>query len=70
QTQKKIEKELKRKKRDDARSSKILARNSEKGLSSASDGFVPYKGKHNLLSWLIDSGIVELSEKVRYMNRK
>ncbi|GAB2266640.1 hypothetical protein Dimus_001634 [Dionaea muscipula] len=133
QTQKKIEKELKRKKRDDARSSKrkkgatagkpvsdeddtgssdsdrqgeklssakvmqgrvvkfpsaanplsingrkskkigrctLLARNSEKGLSSASDGFVPYKGKRNLLSWLIDSGIVELSEKVRYMNRK
>ncbi|KAL9260435.1 Increased DNA methylation 1-like protein [Drosera capensis] len=132
QTQRKIEKELKRKKRDDARLSKrkkgaiagkhvsdeddtdssdhekqggrlsspkglerkvrrpfsssdpslhggksntigrctLLVRNSEKGLASTSDGFVPYKGKRNLLSWLIDAGLVKVNEKVRYMNLK
>ncbi|GMH08430.1 hypothetical protein Nepgr_010270 [Nepenthes gracilis] len=48
----------------------LLVRNSEKGLNFESDGFVPYKGKRTLLSWLIDSGTVKLSEKVHYMNRR
>ncbi|GAB2220182.1 hypothetical protein Droror1_Dr00007825 [Drosera rotundifolia] len=48
----------------------LLVRNSEKGLASTSDGFVPYKGKRNLLSWLIDAGLVKVNEKVRYMNLK
>ncbi|KAL9237625.1 hypothetical protein vseg_012152 [Gypsophila vaccaria] len=48
----------------------LLVRNSEKGPDSGNDGFVPYAGKRNLLSWLIDSGTVELSEKVQYMNRR
>ncbi|GAB4851098.1 hypothetical protein Ancab_030391 [Ancistrocladus abbreviatus] len=48
----------------------LLVRNSEKGLNSEDDGFVPYKGKRTVLSWLIDSGTVNLSEQVHYMNRR
>ncbi|XP_021717015.1 uncharacterized protein LOC110684883 isoform X1 [Chenopodium quinoa] len=48
----------------------LLVRNSGKGVNSQSDGFIPYTGKRNLLSWLIDSGTVNLSEKVHYMNRR
>ncbi|KAK9664338.1 hypothetical protein RND81_14G034500 [Saponaria officinalis] len=48
----------------------LLVRNSEKGHDFGTDGFVPYAGKRNLLSWLIDSGTVDLSEKVQYMNRR
>ncbi|XP_073276246.1 uncharacterized protein [Primulina huaijiensis] len=48
----------------------LLARGSDKGESSYSDGYVPYKGKRTVLSWLIDSGAAKLSEKVQYMNRR
>ncbi|XP_021290323.1 uncharacterized protein LOC110421152 [Herrania umbratica] len=48
----------------------LLVRGSNVGLSSESDGFVPYSGKRTLLSWLIDSGAVQLSQKVQYMNRR
>ncbi|XP_031382107.1 uncharacterized protein LOC116196501 [Punica granatum] len=48
----------------------LLIRSSDKGSNSESDGFVPYTGKRTLLSWLIDSGLVELSQKVQYMNRR
>ncbi|XP_017218374.1 uncharacterized protein LOC108195880 [Daucus carota subsp. sativus] len=47
----------------------LLVRNSDKGLSEA-DGYVPYTGKRTILSWLVDSGIVQTSEKVQYMNGK
>ncbi|KAL8234457.1 hypothetical protein R6Q59_020557 [Mikania micrantha] len=40
------------------------------GKISENDLFVPYSGKRTLLSWLIDSGTVQMSEKVQYMNRK
>ncbi|KAK9070914.1 hypothetical protein SSX86_009482 [Deinandra increscens subsp. villosa] len=40
------------------------------GKKSENDRFVPYSGKRTLLSWLIDSGTVQVSEKVQYMNRK
>ncbi|KAF2284199.1 hypothetical protein GH714_019882 [Hevea brasiliensis] len=48
----------------------FLIRNSNERLNSESDVFVPYAGKRTLLSWLIDCGIVQLSQKVRYMNRR
>ncbi|KAA8527610.1 hypothetical protein F0562_034995 [Nyssa sinensis] len=48
----------------------LLVRSSDKGLNSESDGFVSFTGKRTLLSWLIDSGVVHLSEKVQYMNRR
>ncbi|XP_052207442.1 uncharacterized protein LOC127811532 isoform X2 [Diospyros lotus] len=48
----------------------LLVRNTDKGLDSESDGYVPYSGKRTVLSWLIDSGMVHLSEKVQYMNRR
>ncbi|XP_041027808.1 uncharacterized protein LOC121267806 isoform X1 [Juglans microcarpa x Juglans regia] len=48
----------------------LLVRSSNKGQNSEADGFVPYTGKRTLLSWLIDSGTVGLSQKVQYMNRR
>ncbi|KAJ1384349.1 Zinc finger, PHD-type [Sesbania bispinosa] len=48
----------------------LLVRSSTNGLNSESDGFVPYTGKRTVLSWLIDSGSVELSQKVQYRRRK
>lgn len=48
----------------------LLIRNSNVGPNSETDGFVPYAGKLTLLSWLIDSGTVQLSQKVQYMNRR
>ncbi|KAK4257946.1 hypothetical protein QN277_007468 [Acacia crassicarpa] len=48
----------------------LLIRSSNKGVNSESDGFVPYTGKRTVLSWLIDSGTVQLSQKVQYRKRK
>ncbi|XP_044486830.1 uncharacterized protein LOC123211920 [Mangifera indica] len=48
----------------------LLVRSSNDGPNSETDGFVPYAGKRTLLSWLIDSGTVQLSQKVQYMNRR
>ncbi|KAM1380275.1 hypothetical protein ACFX2I_022024 [Malus domestica] len=48
----------------------LLVRGSKYGVNSESDGFVPYTGKRTLLSWLVDSGTVQLSQKVQYMNRR
>ncbi|KAK7405904.1 hypothetical protein VNO78_07516 [Psophocarpus tetragonolobus] len=48
----------------------LLVRSSNKGSNSECDGFVPYTGKRTILAWLIDSGTVELSQKVQYRRRK
>ncbi|TKY51158.1 Increased DNA methylation 1 [Spatholobus suberectus] len=48
----------------------LLIRSSNKGSNSESDDFVPYAGKRTVLSWLVDSGVVQLSQKVQYRRRK
>ncbi|KAK2404870.1 Acyl-CoA N-acyltransferase with RING/FYVE/PHD-type zinc finger protein [Trifolium repens] len=48
----------------------LLVRSSNKGLNSESDDFVPYTGKRTVLSWLVDSGVVQVSQKVQYRRRK
>ncbi|GMI64241.1 hypothetical protein like AT4G14920 [Hibiscus trionum] len=48
----------------------LLVRGSIVGPSSEGGDFVPYSGKRTLLSWLIDSGAVQLSQRVQYMNRR
>lgn len=50
----------------------LVVRGSEKGLDSENRdfNFIPYSGKRNLISWLIDSGIVSVGEKVEYKNLK
>lgn len=48
----------------------LLVRSSNQELGAETDRFVPYAGKRTLLSWLIDCGTVELSQKVKYMNRR
>ncbi|CAL1411343.1 unnamed protein product [Linum trigynum] len=48
----------------------LLIRRSNQGLNSDGDGFVPYTGKRTLLSWLVDSGAVQLSQKIDAWNRK
>ncbi|KAE9589027.1 putative histone acetyltransferase chromatin regulator PHD family [Lupinus albus] len=48
----------------------LLVRNSNKGTNSEFGDFVPYTGKRTVLSWLIDSGVVQLSQKVQYCKRK
>lgn len=66
---------LKKKAEKDGRERKLgrctlLVRSSEKGLNSENEGYIAYTGKRTLLSWLIDSEIINSSEKVKYMNRK
>ncbi|KAD5317900.1 hypothetical protein E3N88_17846 [Mikania micrantha] len=82
QTQKKKEMELKNKREfEDIEEEKFTSygRKSRKidrcsllvrGYDKAenNDGFVPYSGRRTLLSWLIDSGVVQLREHVEYMN--
>ncbi|KAF3635325.1 putative G-type lectin S-receptor-like serine/threonine-protein kinase RLK1-like [Capsicum annuum] len=48
----------------------LLVRRSDKEQDSENDGYVPYTGKRTLLAWMIDSGTVNLSQKVQYMNRR
>ncbi|KVI11332.1 uncharacterized protein LOC112508160 [Cynara cardunculus var. scolymus] len=48
----------------------LLVRSSDKGPYSDNYGLVPYSGKRTLLSWLIDSGVVHMSEDVQYMNSR
>ncbi|GJW48299.1 acyl-CoA N-acyltransferase [Tanacetum coccineum] len=45
----------------------LLVRGSDKGVNSA-NGFQLYSGKRSILSWLIDSGVVDVSEHVEYIN--
>ncbi|KAL8222902.1 hypothetical protein R6Q57_020301 [Mikania cordata] len=46
----------------------LLVRGSDNELNLEDNGFVSYSGKRTLLSWLIDTGMVSVGEKVEYMN--
>ncbi|CAH8251246.1 unnamed protein product [Arabidopsis lyrata] len=48
----------------------LLVRSSKDKKNPAIDGFNPYSGKRTLLSWLIESGVVQLRQKVQYMKRR
>ncbi|KAL1214356.1 Increased DNA methylation 1 [Cardamine amara subsp. amara] len=48
----------------------LLVRSSKDKKNPAIDGFNPYSGKRTLLSWLIESGVVQLREKVQYMKHR
>ncbi|KFK42868.1 hypothetical protein AALP_AA1G049400 [Arabis alpina] len=48
----------------------LLVRSSEHKKNPATDGFNPYSGKRTLISWLIECGVVQLRQKVQYMNRQ
>lgn len=48
----------------------LLVRSSKDEKNRAIDGFNPYSGKRTLLSWLIESGVVQLRQKVQYMKRR
>ncbi|CAE5956617.1 unnamed protein product [Arabidopsis arenosa] len=45
----------------------LLVRSSKDKKNPAIDGFNPYSGKRTLLSWLVESGVVQLRQKVQYM---
>ncbi|EPS71358.1 hypothetical protein M569_03396, partial [Genlisea aurea] len=95
QTKKKIEEEMKRKRKEEIMNLRPALRDVDGDSSSGSDhdlsnfpsegnpskssSFLQVQpvtasphigGKRTILGWLIDSGIVQLSEKVQYMNRK
>ncbi|CAH1444074.1 unnamed protein product [Lactuca virosa] len=46
----------------------LLVRDTNKVLEN--DGISPYSGKRTILAWLIDSGVVDMSEHVEYMNAR
>ncbi|CAH8308191.1 unnamed protein product [Eruca vesicaria subsp. sativa] len=48
----------------------LKVRSSEDKKNPAINGFNPYSGKRTLLSWLIDCGVVQVREKVQYMNHQ
>ncbi|XP_010475230.1 PREDICTED: increased DNA methylation 1-like [Camelina sativa] len=48
----------------------LLVRSSKDKKNPTTDGFNPYSGKRTLLSWLIDTGVVQLRQKVQYMRRR
>ncbi|CAH2038851.1 unnamed protein product [Thlaspi arvense] len=48
----------------------LKVRSSEDKKNPAINGFNPYSGKRTLLSWLIECGVVQLRQKVQYMNHE
>ncbi|KAH0905685.1 hypothetical protein HID58_037512, partial [Brassica napus] len=48
----------------------LKVRTSEDKKNPAINGFNPYSGKRTLISWLIDCGVVQVREKVQYMNHQ
>ncbi|XP_042436899.1 uncharacterized protein LOC122022851 [Zingiber officinale] len=48
----------------------LLARGSNQDAETEDDGFVPYKWKRTVFSWMIDLGILSINEKIKYMNKR
>ncbi|CAA7026536.1 unnamed protein product [Microthlaspi erraticum] len=48
----------------------LKVRSSEDKRNTEIDGFNPYSGKRTLLSWLIECGVVQLRQKVQYMDHQ
>ncbi|KAI3773077.1 hypothetical protein L6452_04275 [Arctium lappa] len=49
-----------------SRKPRLVARSSNEGLDQGNDGCTLYSGKRNLLSWMIDSGVIMPGGKVQY----
>ncbi|XP_024981127.1 uncharacterized protein LOC112517931 [Cynara cardunculus var. scolymus] len=50
----------------ESRKPRLLARSSEKVSKQDNDGCLMYSGKRNLLSWMIDLGVILAGSKVQY----
>uniref|UniRef100_A0A0E0LHP0 N-acetyltransferase domain-containing protein n=1 Tax=Oryza punctata TaxID=4537 RepID=A0A0E0LHP0_ORYPU len=48
----------------------LLVRGSTHSMEGNVDGYVPYRWKRTVLSWMIDMGVVSEEAKVKYMNKK
>lgn len=46
----------------------LLARGSNKESGNEDDGFVPYKWKRSIFSWLIDLDVLSVNSKLKYMD--
>ncbi|KAL4572037.1 hypothetical protein LXL04_018805 [Taraxacum kok-saghyz] len=54
------------KKSQQTRKPRLVARTSSKGTNQDNDGCLIYNGKRNLLTWMIDSGVIMPGGKVQY----
>ncbi|KAI3678905.1 hypothetical protein L6452_38209 [Arctium lappa] len=50
----------------ESRKPRLLARSSEKVSKQDNDGCLVYSGKRNLLSWMVDLGVILVGSKVQY----
>ncbi|KAL5197731.1 hypothetical protein ABZP36_001243 [Zizania latifolia] len=48
----------------------LLVRGSTHNIEGDMDGYIPYRWKRTVLSWMIDMGVVSEDAEVKYMNKK
>uniref|UniRef100_A0A0D9WW20 PHD-type domain-containing protein n=1 Tax=Leersia perrieri TaxID=77586 RepID=A0A0D9WW20_9ORYZ len=48
----------------------LLVRGGTNSMEGNMDGYVPYRWRRTVLSWMIDMGVVSKDAKVKYMNKK